>query len=145
VAPVGELLLRKALRLRERIDSLRAALAGEADVARAVATDPRLEAFFAFNLFLAIQDAVDLAAHVVSDRGLAIPATQREVFEALAKAGRLSPETSRDLGALSSLRNRIAHSYGDLDVVRLVTEMPLGLVHLERFLAELMPSVVEPA
>jgi len=140
---VGELLLRKALRLRERIDDLRRALAGEPDVAAAAAADPRLEAYLAFNLFLAIQDAVDLAAHLVSDRGLAIPATQREVFEALAKAGRLSPDTSGAMGALSSLRNRIAHSYGDLDVARLVTEMPLGLDHLERFLAEVTPSLVQ--
>lgn len=142
---MAELLLRKALRLRERIEALRAALLGEADVRAAVASDPKLEAYLAFNLFLAIQDALDLAAHVVSQRGLAIPATQREVFEALARAGLLTGDTSNAMGALSSLRNRIAHSYGDLDVRRLVTEMPTGLDHLERFLQEITPAFIAPA
>lgn len=142
---MGELLLKKALRLRERIGTLRAALAGGPDVAREVASDPRLEAFLAFNLFLAIQDAVDLAAHVVSDQGLAIPASQREAFEALAKAGLVSAEASQAMGAMASLRNRIAHSYGELDVARLVSEMPLGLDHLTRFLDELTPTLVATA
>ncbi len=75
---MAELLLRKALRLRERIEALRAALLGEADVRAAVA-------------------------------------------------------------------NRIAHSYGDLDVRRLVTEMPTGLDHLERFLQEITPAFIAPA
>lgn len=143
--PVGELLLKKALRLRERIDALRQALAHEPDVARAVTSDPRLEAFLAFNLFLAIQDAVDLAAHLVSDRGLAIPASQREAFEALVKAGMITAGTGLAMGAMASLRNRIAHSYGELDVARLVSEMPAGLDHLERFLGEITPALVATA
>jgi len=31
---------------------------------------------------------------------------------------------------------RIAHSYGDLDPVRMAREAPTGLAHAERFLAE---------
>jgi len=139
---LGDLLLQKSLRLRERIAKLRAALAAEPALLDAISQDEHLEAFLAFNLFLAIQDAVDLAAHVVSTHGLVIPATQREAFEALAKGGRLSTDTSVAMGALASLRNRIAHSYGDLDIRRLVTEMPRGLDHLERFVTELTPSLL---
>jgi len=139
---LGDLLLQKSLRLRERIAKLRAALAAEPALLDAISRDEHLEAFLAFNLFLAIQDAVDLAAHVVSAHGLAIPATQREVFEALARGGRLSTDASVAMGALASLRNRIAHSYGDLDIKRLVTEMPHGLDHLERFVTELTPSLL---
>ena len=40
------------------------------------------------------------------------------------------------------LRNRIAHTYGDLDVARLIREMPQGLDRLATFLAELTPSLV---
>ncbi len=132
---MAELLLKKLLLLRTRIARLRAARPIDAE---AVASDERLEAFLAFNLFLAIQDAVDLAAHLVSERGLDIPATQREVFEALGRAGLLSADVVRAMGAMTSLRNRIAHSYGELDAVRMVRELGDGLDQLERLADELL-------
>ena len=140
---MGELLLKKALRLRERIAKLRARLAGLDDAVQAVSADENLEAFLAFNLFLAIQDAVDLAAHVVSARSLTIPASQREVFDALAKAGLIDPAIASAMGALASLRNRIAHTYGDLDLARLVRELPQGLGHLDAFLVALTPALLD--
>jgi uncharacterized protein YutE (UPF0331/DUF86 family) len=41
---------------------------------------------------------------------------------------------------MASLRNRIAHSYGDLDVARMVRELPTGLAEAEKFLDELVPA-----
>jgi uncharacterized protein YutE (UPF0331/DUF86 family) len=38
---------------------------------------------------------------------------------------------------MASLRNRIAHSYGDLDVVRMVREAPAGLQTVQHFLDEI--------
>jgi uncharacterized protein YutE (UPF0331/DUF86 family) len=132
---MGELLLRKILACRERIDKLRAAIPAQPE---AVATDERLEAFLSFQLFLLIQDAVDLAAHLVAERGLAVPASQRESFEALARAGVLTAKSAAAMARLASLRNRIAHSYGDLDVVRMVRELPVGLTDAHHFLDELV-------
>jgi uncharacterized protein YutE (UPF0331/DUF86 family) len=135
---MAELLLRKLLACRERIAKLRAAL--PADPA-AVAADERLEAYLSFQLFLLVQDAVDLAAHLVSGKGLAVPASLRESFEALNKAGLLSSESARAMAGMASLRNRIAHSYGDLDVVRMVREMPQGLEIVSRYLDELLTAI----
>ena len=132
---MGELLLRKILACRERIDRLSAAIPAQAE---AVATDERLEAFLSFHLFLLIQDVVDLAAHLVAERGLAVPASQRESFEALARAGVLTAKSAGAMARLASLRNRIAHSYGDLDVVRMVQELPVGLTEAHQFLDELV-------
>ena len=138
---MAELLLKKLLLLRARIGRLRDARPSDPE---AIASDERLEAFIAFNLFLAIQDALDLGAHLVTERGLAIPATQREVFEALGGAGLLSPDVVRAMGAMVSLRNRIAHSYGELDSVRMIRELGVGLDQLERFADELL-AVCSPA
>jgi len=132
---MGELLLRKVLACRDRIEKLRSAIPAQAeDVAR----DDRLEAFLSFHLFLLIQDAVDLAAHLVAVRGLAVPASQRESFEALARAGVLTTKSSEAMARLASLRNRIAHSYGEIDVVRMVRELPAGLTAARQFLDELV-------
>ena len=132
---MGELLLRKIVTCRERIEELRRAIPTQAED---VATDERLEAFLSFQLFLLIQDAVDLAAHLVAERGLAVPASQRESFEVLARAGVLTAKSAEAMARLSSLRNRIAHSYGDLDVVRMVRELPVGLTDAQQFLDELV-------
>ncbi len=131
---MGELLLRKALLVRDRLAKLRGALPADAEE---VSRDERLEAFLSFNLFLLVQDLVDLAAHLVAARGLGVPASQRELFRVLERAGLISAESARAMGALASLRNRIAHSYGELDPVRMVREAPIGLGHAERFLAEI--------
>lgn len=131
---MGELLLAKMLSCRERIAKLRSALPA---VAEDVLKDERLEAFISFHLFLLVQDAIDLAAHLIADRGLAVPGSQRESFEALAKAGLLTLESASAMGAMAALRNRIAHTYGTLDPVRMVREAPHGLDVVSRFLDEL--------
>jgi uncharacterized protein YutE (UPF0331/DUF86 family) len=131
---VSELLLRKLALCRARIDKVRRALPS---VPEDMLSDERTEAFVAFNLFLLIQDAVDLAAHLIAERGLGIPASQREAFDALARAGLVSLESARAMGQMAALRNRIAHTYGEIDPVRLAREAPIGLDAVSRFLDEL--------
>jgi uncharacterized protein YutE (UPF0331/DUF86 family) len=138
---MGELLLRKAIACRDRIAKIRAALPNQPE---AVSDDERLEAFLAFNLFLLIQDAIDLAAHLVAGRGLAIPSSHRETFQALAKAGLISSQTAAAMGAMAALRNRIAHTYGDLDPVRMVREVPAGLRMMEEFLDQIASAAAGP-
>ena len=75
---VGEHLLRKLVMCRDRIQKIRDALPSDPND---VMKDERLEAFIAFNLFLLVQDAFDLAAHVVAERGLGISGSLRETFQ----------------------------------------------------------------
>lgn len=69
------------------------------------------------NLYLGLQAASDLAMHVAADRGLGVPADARSAHELLRGAGLIPEELSRRLAAAVGLRNRIAHSYGSLDLV----------------------------
>lgn len=135
---MGELLLRKAVAIRDRVARIRGALPDDPAV---VTTDERLEAFLCFHLFLLAQDVIDIAVHLVAAHGLDVPSTQRAAFDALARATLLSTETATSMGALASLRNRIAHQYGEVDVVRLVRETPAGLVAVETFLREITPAL----
>ena len=135
---MGELLIKKLLASRARIKKLRAALPPAAED---VLKDERLEAYISFGLFLLIQDAIDLAAHLIAARGLGVPASQRESFEILAGEGLLSKELAAAMGQIAALRNRIAHSYGEVDPVRLVREAPSGMLVIERFLDAIASSV----
>ncbi|HXJ21301.1 MAG TPA: DUF86 domain-containing protein [Polyangia bacterium] len=135
---MGDLLIKKALGCRDRIVKIRGALPARPEE---ILADERTEAFISFQMFLLIQDLVDLGAHLVSARSLGLPTSQRETFDLLARAGIVSPETSRGMGAMSSLRNRIAQSYGELDPVRLAREAPSGLAQAACFLDEITTAV----
>lgn len=135
---MGELMLQKAVACRDRLAKIRLSLP---DNPQHVRGNEQLEAYLSFNIFLLLQDAIALATQLVSAHGLGIPSSQREAFEALAKANLITASTATAMSAAASLRNRIAHTYGDLDPVRLVAEAPAGLDVVERFLNEVSPSL----
>ena len=102
--------------------------------------DPDVHELAAFNLFLAFQEALDLAAHIIADQGWEVPATAREHFSTLARRAVIDPGLAADLAACAGARNRIAHAYGTVDSGRLYDEIPAGLSALERFAAALAPA-----
>jgi uncharacterized protein YutE (UPF0331/DUF86 family) len=133
------IVLRKVSELRRYVADVRVRV--QVDPARFEA-DEELHDLAGFHLMLALQNAVDLAFHLVADQGRGVPGSQREAFEALAREGVIDHELARALGDAASLRNRIAHQYGAIDWRRLLTEAPRHLEALERFavrVAELTP------
>jgi uncharacterized protein YutE (UPF0331/DUF86 family) len=65
-------------------------------------------------------------------------------WSCVGNAGLISTDSATAMGALASLRNRIAHTYGGVDPVRMVREAPEGLSAVSHFLAELIENT-EPA
>ena len=86
--------------------------------------DVREQRFVEHTLQLAIQAALDVASHVVSDERLGEPATNRELFDLLARAGHLSPILADTLRRMVGFRNVLVHGYDtvDLAIVRDVLE-----------------------
>lgn len=82
--------------------------------------DVREERFIAHTLQIAIQAALDAASHVVSDRRLGEPASNRELFDLLARDGWLSAELTATMREVAGFRNVVVHGYQnvDLDVLR---------------------------
>lgn len=87
-------------------------------------TDVREERFIEHTLQLAIQAALDVASHLASDARLGEPNTNRELFELLAKAGRIDHGLSVTLGRMVGFRNILVHGYTavDLSIVRDIVE-----------------------
>jgi uncharacterized protein YutE (UPF0331/DUF86 family) len=54
-------------------------------------------------------------------------------FDLLARNHVLTPEHARELAAVASVRNRIAHGYASFDPGRLWAELPAGLDALDRY------------
>jgi uncharacterized protein YutE (UPF0331/DUF86 family) len=82
----------------------------------ALRTDVREERFVEHTLQVAIQAALDGESHIVSDDRLGEPETNRELFDLLARAGRIPPALAATLRDMAGFRNVMVHGYQDVDL-----------------------------
>ena len=85
-----------------------------------IGRDVREERFVEHTLQLAIQSALDIASHIVSDERLGEPATNRDLFDFLRRRGYLSDSLALTLQNMAGFRNVLVHGYDavDLAIVR---------------------------
>ncbi|HEY8148845.1 MAG TPA: DUF86 domain-containing protein [Vicinamibacteria bacterium] len=82
----------------------------------AIRADVREERFVEHTLQIAIQAALDVASHIVSDERLGEPETNRALFDLLARAGKLPTDLAATLRDMAGFRNVIVHGYQDVDL-----------------------------
>jgi uncharacterized protein YutE (UPF0331/DUF86 family) len=82
----------------------------------AIRTDIREQRFVEHTLQIAIQSALDVASHIVSDERLGEPDTNRELFDLLVRAGRLSETLGSSLRDMAGFRNVLVHGYQEVDL-----------------------------
>ena len=94
----------------------------------AIGTDVRERRFVEHTLQIAIQAALDVASHIVSDRRLGEPRTNRELFDLVHRDGLIDSDLAASLKNMAGFRNVLVHGYADVDlgVVRDVLENHLG-------------------
>ena len=81
-----------------------------------VTRDVKEQRFVEHTLQVAIQAALDVASHVVSDERLGEPRTNRDLFMFLARQGLLPAELADRLGRMAGFRNVLVHGYQDVDL-----------------------------
>jgi uncharacterized protein YutE (UPF0331/DUF86 family) len=97
--------------------------------------DPAGRDLAAFHLFLAVQEAIDLAAHWVADAGWTPPDDLGATFDVLAAHAAIDQQLADEMRAVVRVRNRIAHGYASADHDRIHSEAPAGIASIRRFLA----------
>jgi uncharacterized protein YutE (UPF0331/DUF86 family) len=117
-------------RIRTKLPSSRDAFLRDADVREIVA----------LNLFVAVQEALDLAAHWLADEGLAPPQTFRDTFRSLGESGALPATVAAKMEQAAGLRNLIAHRYGQLDWELVYGAVSDDVAVLEDFCAALVAA-----
>lgn len=80
-----------------------------------IETDVREERFAAHTLQIAVQAALDVASHIVSDQRLGEPQTNRELFDHLARVGWLSPGLTDTMHRMVGFRNVVVRGYQAVD------------------------------
>ena len=92
-----------------------------------------------FNLQMAIQNCIDMAAHIVSEEGLGVAGSTSELFYLLEEQGLISRELAERMVQAVGFRNLVVHQYAriDLEVVfRVGRENIEDLEHFARVLGE---------
>ena len=101
----------------------------------AIATDVREERFVEHTLQIAIQAALDVASHIVSDERLGEPRTNRELFDLLERRAWVTPALAATMRRMVGFRNILVHGYEVVDVGIVVEIVERGLDDLIAFVA----------
>jgi uncharacterized protein YutE (UPF0331/DUF86 family) len=93
-----------------------------------IESDVVTERFVEHTLQIAIQAALDIASHIVSDDRLGEPGSNHALFDLLARAGWLPAAQVSVLHRMVGFRNVLVHEYDtvDLRMVRRVVERHAG-------------------
>jgi uncharacterized protein YutE (UPF0331/DUF86 family) len=85
------------------------------------------------NIQRACEACIDLAMHVVSEKGLGIPQSSREVFDILQKNGLIDEALAVILMAMVGFRNIAVHDYQKLNLKIVQSIIERHLDDLTRF------------
>ncbi len=84
-------------------------------------------------LLTSIQAAIDIATHIIAEKGLRKPTTYRETFEILEEEQIISEELANELSDLTGFRNVLVHIYWGLDLEEVYAILQNDLKILEKF------------
>lgn len=76
---------------------------------------PDLQDIVLFHTFQAIQDCIDLAAHLVADEGWEIAGSSAGLIDELARHRVISRPLAKNMRECVGFRNVLVHGYRDLD------------------------------
>ena len=69
-----------------------------------------------FNIQMAVQNCIDIAAHIISEKGLGVPGSTTEMFYVLGKNGYLDSDLTQKMVKAIGFRNLIVHEYGKIEL-----------------------------
>lgn len=91
-----------------------------------------------FNLQMAVQNCIDIAAHIVSEEGFGIPGSTSELFYLLEENGYLDPKTTENMVRSVGFRNLVVHEYGKLELDQVFEVTQEGTKDLDGFLVSIL-------
>jgi uncharacterized protein YutE (UPF0331/DUF86 family) len=125
------LILAKAGSVRKHINRIRAK--GSTELSTFLG-DIDCQEIVLFNLQMAIQNCIDIAAHIVSDEGFGIPGSTSELFYLLEENHYLDQAMTEKMIKTVGLRNLIVHEYGKIDLKRIFDAVHSNLQDFDDYL-----------
>ena len=125
-----DILLAKIASIQKCLHRIRKSTSGAPETLN----DPDIEDIFVLNLQRAVQAAIDLAAHLVADEKIGLPASLKENFTLLDSRQIIDPQLSKRLQAMVGFRNIAVDDYQQLDLAILKSILEHGLPDLDKFI-----------
>jgi uncharacterized protein YutE (UPF0331/DUF86 family) len=130
-----DLVIAKAASVRVRLDRIAAKTGFDLQV---FLGDIDRQDIVAFNLSLAVENCIDIAAHIISENGWGVPGSASEMFYLLRDKGMLDLELTERMIKAVGLRNLIVHEYGKIDLKMLFATVRDDLTDLDSYLAQIL-------
>jgi uncharacterized protein YutE (UPF0331/DUF86 family) len=91
-----------------------------------------------FNLQMAIQNCIDIAAHIISDEGLGVPGSTNEMFYLLEENGYMDAELTENMVGAVGFRNVIVHEYSRVELKEVLEIAHNNIEDLNRYLKSIL-------
>ncbi len=90
-----------------------------------------------YNFILAIESAIDICNHIISQNGFRPPQDYADTFKVLAEQGILQEDFVNNLRNMVKFRNRLVHIYWEIDNEQIYLILKNNLVDLKKLLAKI--------
>jgi uncharacterized protein YutE (UPF0331/DUF86 family) len=104
-------------------------------------SDQDLQEIVLFNLQMAIQNCIDIAAHIISEEGYGIPGSSNEMFYLLEENGLVDTALTDRMVQAVGLRNLIVHEYGRIDIGQIYHVARHDIGDLDDFIKAILEKI----
>lgn len=100
-------------------------------------TDTDMQDIVMHNLQLAIQGAIDIASHIISDEGWGVPNTLVGLFDVLREHNVIDGKLTDIMKKMAGFRNLIIHEYDVIDLDKVYQILTSRLGDFDAFLKQI--------
>ena len=94
-----------------------------------------------FNIQMAVQNCIDIAAYIIGDQGLGVPGSTNEMFYLLEENGYLDNEITEKMVKAVGLRNLIVHEYSKIDLDQIFEVAQKDITDLNEYLKSIFKKL----
>ena len=91
-----------------------------------------------FNLQMAVQNCIDIAAHIISEEGYGVPGSANEMFYILEENTLLQHKLTESMVKAVGLRNLIVHEYGRINLEQIHHVAQYDINDLLKFVSHIL-------
>ena len=91
-----------------------------------------------FNLQMAVQNCIDIAAHIISEEGFGVPGSTNEMFYLLEENGYLDRNLTEKMVKAVGLRNLIVHEYSKIELEQIFEIAQNDIKDLNEYLVAIL-------
>jgi len=83
---------------------------------------------------MAVQNCIDIAAHIISEEGFGVPGSTNEMFYLLEENGYLDSELTEKMVKAVGFRNLVVHEYGKIELKQVFEVAQEDIKDLDEYL-----------